>query len=81
MNYKVSYKKKNDFFWKNLSKVKGDLVATDLGTPMRVFILEDETRVEIPLEGTEFKFSAERFLAIKQKMEQEAGQQIPIKMS
>ena len=79
MTYSVKYKKQTAWIWKKLSKVKGDFVASDLGIPMRVFILEDETRVEIPVQGTEFVFCPKRFLTIKQKMEQEAGQPIPVK--
>jgi hypothetical protein len=79
MNYSVKYKQQKNWFWKKLANVKGDFVASDLGIPMRVFILEDETRIEVPVEGTEFEFCPKRFLVIKQKMEQEAGQSLNIK--
>lgn len=81
MNYTVNFKLKQSFFWKTYKNVKADLVSTDLGTPMRVLILDDESRVEIPLDGTQFKFCSKRFLAIKKQMEQEAGQTLPIRSS
>jgi hypothetical protein len=79
MTYQVHYRKKDQWLWRKISKVKGDLVASDLGgIPMRIFILEDESRIEIPIEGTEFKFCSKRFLSIKQQMEKESGQKISI---
>lgn len=76
MKYSVRYRLFGKWFWKTIKNVKGDLVATDIPTPTRVFLLEDETRIEIPLGGTEFRFSKERFLVIKKNMEKEAGQTI-----
>jgi hypothetical protein len=80
MTYSVQYKTKNQWFWRSIKKVKGDLISPDL-PDVRIFILEDESRLEVPLSGTEFKFCSKRFFVIKQKMEQEAGQQIQIKTS
>jgi len=56
--------------------VKGDLIANDVTFKPRVLILHDETRIEIPTDGTLFKFSKDRFLVIKQNMEKESGQKI-----
>jgi hypothetical protein len=78
MTYSVKYKTKNQWFWRRIKKVKGDLISPDL-PDVRIFILEDESRLEVPLSGTEFKFCSKRFIAIKQKMEQEAGQPISLK--
>ena len=78
MKYTVQYKLKGSWFWKTIKTVKGDFIATDLGVPMRVLILEDETRLEIPIEGTQFQFCPHRFLAVKQKMESETGQVLPL---
>jgi hypothetical protein len=77
VTYSVKYKTKNRWFWASLKKVKGDLVSPDM-PGVRIFILEDETRVEIPLEGTEFSFCNRRFLSIKAQVEKEAGQKLPI---
>lgn len=79
MTYTVEFKLRGSWIWRKIERVKGDLVAQDLGSPMRVFILEDESRVEVPVEGTLFRFCPKRFLVIKQRMEQEAGQVLPIK--
>ena len=79
MTYSVKYKRKHHWLWRSLNKVKGDLIGTDMGgVAMRVFILEDESRIEIPIEGTEFKFCPKRFLSIKQQMEKESGQKITV---
>lgn len=79
MNYEVSYKRVNGWFWKKIKKVKGDFIAQDLPTKPRVLVLEDEQRMEIPTDGIIFKFSVGRFIMIKQQMETEAGQQLPLK--
>ena len=79
MTYTIKYRKKGQFFYRTVDKVKGDFVATDVPGAPRVFVLEDETRVEVPSVDTEFVFSKERFIVIKQRMEEEAGQKIPLK--
>ena len=79
MNYTVKFKLQNSLFWKTVKNVKGDLITPDLPN-VRVLILNDESRLEIPLNGTQFYFCSRRFLAIKQKMEQEVGQSIPVKI-
>lgn len=76
--YTVCYKTSSAWFWRKLRQVKGDLVPNDLPEKMRVFILADESRVEIPLAGTSFKFSKGRYLSILKKMEEEAGQKLPL---
>jgi len=78
MTYTVKFKTEKDWFWKTLKKVKGDGLMPDSPVPTRFFILEDETRIEIPITGTIFKFSNERFLMIKQNMEKEANQEIRV---
>lgn len=75
MTYKVKYKKQNQLFYRTLKKVKGDGITE---FSYRFFILDDETRIEIPL-GYLFRFGKERFMVIKQNMEQESGQKIPVK--
>jgi hypothetical protein len=88
MGYTVYYKNINSFFWKKLKRVKGDgfiengfVAGADgraIGTTkdIRWFILEDETRIEIPVKGIIFKFSLQRFMSIKQQTEKEIGQRI-----
>ena len=75
MNYQVKYKPVHSLFWKSISKVKGDGILEETG--QRFFILEDETRVELPTANMLFRFSKERFYSIKQQMEKEAGRPIP----
>lgn len=72
MNYQVKFKLKGHHLFRTIGKVQGDLILTD-GTPRRVLILEDETRIEVPMEGTIWEFSKERFLVIKKNMEKESG--------
>ena len=81
LTYTVKYKKIGCLFFKKIKNVKGDFIATDVPGGHRVLILENETRIEIPTNGMIFLFSNERFLMIKQQMEQEVGQKIPIKSS
>jgi len=73
MNYQVKYKTIKLFArWKKLKRVKGDgLLENGLA---RFFILENETRIEIPVGNMMFKFSKERFYAVKERMEDEAKQ-------
>ncbi len=78
MTYTVNFKTEKNWFWRKLKKVKGDGIMPDSPVPTRFFILEDETRIEIPITGTLFNFSHERFLMIKQNMEKEAKQDIRI---
>ena len=84
MTYTVLYKKNNGLLWRKLSKVKGDgfvegipsgsnQATLEVSNKIRYFILEDESRIEIPAENHLFKFSKERFLSIKIAMEQESG--------
>lgn len=76
MKYEVKYKLKNEWFWKKIKNVTGDLLSEK--SNQRVFILEDETRIEIPIAEALFIFSRDRFLSIKKSMEKEAGQTIPL---
>ena len=76
ITYTVSYKKTKNLFFKKISKVKGDGILEN-GISI-YFILENETRIEIPCQDTIFKFSKERFYVIKDRMSQEAGQEIKI---
>lgn len=86
MTYTVYYKKTNSIFWKKLKKVKGDgLIDETSGyqttegwvnktsNRSRWFVLEDETRIEIPVDDVIFKFSPQRFMNIKKQMDREIG--------
>ena len=76
--YNVKYRKRFGFFtkWRVIKKCKGDGL-TESGKS-RFFILNSEERVEIDTANTIFKFSKERFFLIKERMSQEAGQEIKI---
>lgn len=76
MTYTVYYRLKSSKFWQTVKNVKGDGLLP--GNAHRYLILQDESRLEIPMEGTEFKFSRERFLIIKQNMEKESGLSLPL---
>ena len=76
MNYTVKYKQPNQFFWRTIKQVKGDGLLEH--GKARFFVLEDETRVEIPITA-QFKFSKGRFYSIKKEMETQAGQAIVTK--
>ena len=74
--YTVTYKTAKDFFWKKIKNVQGDGIIPNYPVPTRYFHLGDESRVEVPIEGTTFKFSKERFIVVKKNMEREANQDI-----
>ena len=74
MTYTVRYRRK--WLWKKIKNVKGDGIV-ETGSH-RFFILDDETRLEIPLNYS-FQFSVERFFSIKQRMEAESGQNIKVR--
>ena len=90
MTYTVKFKCFNNFFWKKLRNVKADgfvegvfseAGANELSSRIRYFILQDESRIEIPANTHLFKFSKERFLSIKMAMEHESGQNIKTRLS
>jgi hypothetical protein len=74
MFYQVKYRLKGTLFFKKLLRVKADGLLEN--NQARFFILDDETRIEIPC-TSEFIFSKERFLAVKASMESSIGQSIP----
>jgi hypothetical protein len=76
--YSVKYRKHGAIFWHKLRNVKGDLTLAKEGLAVRVFILEDETRIEIPALTSEIIFSKERHATILKKLESEAGQKLAI---
>ena len=45
----------------------------------RFFMTADNTRIEIGVSGTEFRFPPERFALIRENMEQEAGQAMSLR--
>lgn len=69
MNYTVRYKKPNQWFFRKIKKVKGDGIIE--GSAARYFILEDDSRIEMPC-SCHFVFPVERFSMIKNRMENEA---------
>ena len=77
ITYIVKYRRLEFFSrWRKLKNVKGDgLVENGVS---RYFILENETRIEIPI-GLIFVFGKERFYVIKERMEEEARQAVQLK--
>jgi len=78
MTYVVKYRSTGSFFWKTITNVKADLNLMRENLPVRVFILEDESRLEIPALTHEFYFSKERFVQILKAQEKEIGQKIAV---
>lgn len=90
ITYTVYYKRTNRLFWRKLKKVKGDNYVEGgpfscgpngiaIGSPLkdiRVFFLEDETRIEIDMHGMEIRFSKERYASIQSRMSAEAGRNV-----
>ena len=77
MSYTVKYKHDAQWLWRTIKNVKGDLIASEIPGSPRVFILADESRVELPSNGLKLRFSKERYIVIKQNMEKESGQVLP----
>jgi hypothetical protein len=85
--YDVKYKKINSLFWGTLKNVKGEFWQSAMieghekiiDVKIRVFTLQNETRLEFPSEQYIFKFSPKRHEEIRQRMSEEAGQEIRIK--
>lgn len=71
MNYTIKYKLEKSWFWKTIKNVKGDGILSESNA--RWFILDDESRIEIPIQGTIFEFSKERHYLIKENMNKEMG--------
>ncbi len=76
--YKVSYKRANQLLWRSF-KAKGDAADNISHGTHILFVLPDESHRLIPKEGTEFKFSKDRHYMILKRMEEQAGQKIPLK--
>ena len=77
MIYTVKFRKSGAFFWSRI-KVKGDLSMASEGLQVRVFVLENDERMEIPALSHEFWFSKERHMSILKNMEKESGQKIEV---
>lgn len=77
--YTVSYRKIGAWRWQVLERVKGDGYVQDSARLQRFFILEDETRVEIPVPGVEFEFCRGRYESILATAEAQAAQKLALK--
>lgn len=78
MTYTVKYRNVGSFFWKTVKKVKADMVGNpqEFAASIRILILEDDTRLEIPADKVEFKYSPERHKLILSNMEKQSGQKL-----
>ncbi len=84
ITYTVKYRKIGSFIWRTIRNVKGDGYCERSADgvyfgPYRYFILADESTVDIPMNGLEFKMSKERHGLIKDQMSEEAGQNIRLR--
>ena len=75
ITYNVFYRIVGKSRWNKIENVKGDGITENQN---RFFILEDETRYEIPCSNIEFKFSKERYLLILERVNNESGQNVKI---
>lgn len=78
--YEVRYQKSGDRKWTVLPNVIGDGVVYDDrkgGTgqplPVRYFILDDKSRIELPMNSVEIRFSPARMMETIEKAEAETG--------
>lgn len=75
MLYSGKYKLTGQIFWRNLKKVKGDSLIDGL----KIITFEDDSSIHFPVNQVTIKWNRDRFEDIRNKMEVEAGQPIPIK--
>ena len=81
MKYSVSYKLAGISRTRTIKNVVCDGFVPESTYPTRFFLLETNERIEVPAAGTVFTFSADRFNLIHQRMQEQAGQAIPIRKS
>ena len=74
ITYTVRYRIIGETRWHKIKKVKGDTCADGY----KIVICEDETQYHFPRDKVMFMYSKERYMSIKQRMEAEAGQAIPM---
>ena len=75
--YTVKYKHERAWFWHTIKRVKAD--AGDPEGHWKIIITEDECQYHFPIRTTVFKYSKDRFYSIKERMDEEAGQVVPIR--
>ena len=75
--YTVKYKNENQWFWRTIRRVKGDVC--DDKNFWKIIITEDESQYHFPIATTMFQYSKDRFYSIKEKMDEDAGQVVPIR--
>jgi hypothetical protein len=88
ITYEVKWKRLRGWRWNRLRSVKGDgfvwTSAEDAGKGIlgmqntRYFILQDETKIEIPASDTVFVFSKERYQRVIENMQNDIGQAVPV---
>ncbi len=71
--YTVKYKLKGQWFFRTLKRIAGDLVDHQMPTAPRALFTDKDERIEIPTEGTIFRFSRERYEIIDETMKKESG--------
>lgn len=86
MTYTVWYKKIGSWKWSKINNVKGDhtfFVKFRNGdkdgikeVPYKSFRLEDESVIEVPMDGVVFQYAPPRHALIVKKMEREACQKM-----
>ena len=85
--YDVSYRQRGRIFWQTVKNVTGDFVfwektLNDMGkplpfpTPTRVFDTDNGSRVDVPIEGTEFRYPPQRYRNIELLKNDEAKTKI-----
>lgn len=71
--YTLKYKRKNQFFFKTVKNIIGDELVITNGFHHMAFHIEDKSIIEIPIQGTEFKYSKERYYQIIDRKEKQTG--------
>lgn len=78
MTYTVKYRKLGSFLWKTVKNVVADSVGdpNEFAASIRILILQDDSRMEIPADKTEFRYSPTRHKIILKNLETQSGQKL-----
>jgi len=74
MTYTGRYKMAGDWFWKKLTRVKGDWLQDGI----KGVVFEDESQIHFPAAAVVIRWDKSRFYSIKSNAEAEIGQTIPL---
>ena len=73
--YSGKYKLQGQLFWRKLKRVKGDWIENGV----KGIVFEDDSQFQFPASQVTIYWDKSRFEDIRNKVEAEAGQAVPVK--